>query len=65
MRNILFGSTFIFLGIVMLLIRNKYKNVPLGKSKDYYSKEQVMNTRIIGGIGFIIIGLIIIILYLI
>ena len=63
--NLIGGIVLVFIGTISIVLRNKNKEIPQEKRKDYYTPEQVRNSRTIIGIFFISIGGIVIIYYLV
>jgi|GEM_PF-4763139 len=63
-KNLLGGIVLFFVGTLLLLIRNKFNKIPPQNQEDYYTRDQIKNKKLIGGIFFISIGSLVIIYYL-
>ncbi len=63
--NLIGGLVLVFIGIISIVLKNRYRKIPQEKRKDYYTQEQVRNSRTIIGLILISIGGLVIIYYLV
>ena len=60
LRNLLIGLGFFIFGVVNIILRDKLSRIPKDKDNSlYFSFEQSRNKKIILGVGFVFIGIII------